>query len=79
MVRVKRRSGLFNGYWWTLEGERIRRASRTNIAEAYRLGEARRHPRVLFATRVAFAAQPRALGTVCRGFKRRTQAEAVST
>ena len=34
---MKRRPGLFNGYWRTLEGEKIRRASRADIAEAYRL------------------------------------------
>jgi hypothetical protein len=37
VVRVKRRPSLFNGYWWTLEGQKIRRASRADIAEAYRL------------------------------------------
>jgi hypothetical protein len=34
---MKRRPGLFNGFWWTLDGEKIRRASRADIAEAYRL------------------------------------------
>ena len=62
---MKRRPGLFNGYWWTLEGEKIRRASRADIAEAYRLWA--KHADI----RVAFAAQ-------CRDFKRCSEAEAIS-
>jgi hypothetical protein len=32
-----RRLGLFCGYWTTLDGQRIRRATRAEIGEAYRL------------------------------------------
>ena len=31
------RKGLFHGYWFTLEGRKIRRVTRREIAEAYRL------------------------------------------
>jgi hypothetical protein len=36
-----KRAGLFNGYWLTLEGERIRRIRRDEYGEFYRLW--RRH------------------------------------
>jgi hypothetical protein len=37
VVRVKRRPGPFHGYWFSLDDKKLRRASRDDIAEAYRL------------------------------------------
>ncbi len=34
---MKRRTPLFNGFWTTLEGERIRRIYRSEYPELYRL------------------------------------------
>lgn len=35
--RKPKRAGLFIGYWFTLEGRRIERVKRAELAEAYRL------------------------------------------
>ena len=32
-----KRVGLFRGYWYDLEGHELRRATRAELAEAYRL------------------------------------------
>ena len=34
---MKRKAGLFFGYWFTLDGRRLRRAVRVELREAYRL------------------------------------------
>lgn len=37
MSRKPKRAGLFSGFWQTLEGGRLSKVSRAELAEAYRL------------------------------------------
>ena len=34
---MKKRTGLFNGHWYSMSGQRLRRLTRSEIAECYRL------------------------------------------
>lgn len=47
---MRKRPGLFNGYWLTPEGRRIRRVRRNEYAELYRLWE--RHADIRLGVRL---------------------------
>ena len=58
------KAGLFNGYWFARGGKKIRRATRAELAELYRLWA--KHADIRTMRRVGFASSTSGLGNASR-------------